>query len=296
MSSSSPLFDRVLILGGGGMLAHAFKSLLSQRGVTPIAPPRAQLDICDRPCLERTFAEVNPTVVLNCSAHTKVDLCDYQRDLALAINATGPGNAARIAADKGIPFVHFSTDFVFSGTPEPRRPWKETDPTLPASFYGESKLQGEKAVAANHPSALIFRTSWLFGPGGPCFPQTMLNFARQGKPLSVVSDQFGSPTMTFDLARTTLELLEKKASGLFHLSNAGETTWFDFTAEILKTFNTPTTLTSLTSAEWKAKVPWSATRPSYSTLDCSKANSLLTTPIQPWQQALQEYKSLISNT
>jgi dTDP-4-dehydrorhamnose reductase len=282
-----PLYDRVLILGGGGMLAHALKLTLAPRAGTVVAPTRAHLDITDPASLAKTFANLRPTLVLNCAAHTKVDLCDYQRDLAHAINARAAGNAAHLAHAANAPFVQYSTDFVFSGSSP--RPWVETDPVGPLSEYGRSKLAGEQLVAANHPHALILRTSWLYGPGGPCFPATMVRLAKLRKPLAIVADQHGSPTYTLDLAEYTLALLDARASGTFHLSNSGETTWHDFTAEILRTFNLTTELTKITTADWNAKTPWSAHRPSRSTMNCSKAAATLGRPPRPWQDALTAY-------
>lgn len=285
------LFDRVLILGGGGMLAHALRLVLADRAGTIVSPARAELDICDDASLARAFESAAPTLVLNCAAHTKVDLCDFQRDLAHAINGRAAGRAAALAAARGAAFVHYSTDFVFDGTSP--RPYVETDPTCPRSEYGRSKLAGEHAVLSAHPGALVCRTSWLYGPGGPCFPATMVRVARSGKPLSVVSDQRGSPTFTLDLARLTRDLLEHTApGGIYHTCNAGETNWFDFTAEILRVFGLSVPLSAITSAEWKARTPWSAERPARSTMDCSRAARAVGHPMRPWQEGLAEYRSL----
>lgn len=297
------LLDRVLILGGAGMLAHAFKRLLPPPAAVS-APGRLELDITDPAALSRHLDTFRPTLILNCAAHTKVDLCDYQIDLARLLNATAPARAAGLAARLGLPFAHFSTDFVFS-PPSPTdahtadihpRPWRESDPTSPASVYGLTKLEGEHAVAAAHPQALILRTSWLFGPGGNSFPLTMLRAARAGKPLSVVADQTGSPTLTLDLARATLDLLARNATGLFHASNAGETTWHAFAAATLDAFGVAPpggAVTPLTSADWKARIPHSAVRPSYSTLDCSKLAAALGRPMPHWKDALAEFRTLM---
>jgi len=284
-----PHLSRVLILGGGGMLAHAFKQLLPPASSIS-SPPRASLDINDPSSLARAFETARPTLVLNCAAHTKVDLCEYQRDLAHAINAHAPAHAAAIASRLGIPFVQFSTDFVFPGTSP--TPYSETDPTGPISVYGQSKLAGELAVTAAHPHALIARTSWLYGPGGPCFPATMVRVARAGKPLSVVSDQHGSPTFTYDLVRLTLELLAASAHGVYHVSNTSQTTWFEFTQHILATYNLSVPLSPITSAEWLAKTPTSAHRPTHSTLSTAKLTQTLHHPPRPWPQAFTEYHTL----
>jgi dTDP-4-dehydrorhamnose reductase len=285
---NSPL-SRVLILGGGGMLAHAFKALLpAATGIT--APPRSELDITRADSLRQALDGSRPTLILNCAAHTKVDFCEFQRDLAFEINALAAGEVARQAARLGVPLVHFSTDFVFPGTSP--TPYRETDPTGPLSVYGQSKLAGEIAVSAQHPDALICRTSWLYGPGGPCFPATMVRVARMGKPLTVVSDQHGVPTFTYDLVRYTLALVESGSSGVFHVSNSEPTTWFEFTRHILGVYGLQVPLTPISSADWKAKTPWSAHRPAYSTLDTTRLSQVLRSAPRSWKQAFAEYQPL----
>src|SRR5204863_7341155 len=134
--------------------------------------------------------------------------------------------------------VHYSTDFVFDGAAS--RPYRPDDPTNPLSVYGRTKLSGERQLQDRLPRSLMLRTAWLYGPGGPCFPQTMINLARQGKPLKVVDDQIGSPTFTHDLAEATLNLIDADARGIYHVVNSGQTSWFDFTAAILEEFNLTT--------------------------------------------------------
>lgn len=287
---ASPL-SRILILGGGGMLAHAFKTLIPTYApdANLTAPTRAECDITHLPSLEAAFAAARPTLVLNCAAHTKVDLCEFQRDLASAINAVAAGQIARLAAEADAPLVHISTDFVFRGN-QPT-PYKESDPTDPISVYGQTKLDGERRVLAAHTNALIARTSWLYGPGGPCFPATMVRAARAGKPLSVVADQHGSPTFTYDLAKAVIELVEKPATpGIYHITNTGQTTWHAFAIETLRLFGLPTEVAPITSQEWLRRVPWSAQRPAYSTLDTTKVGLALGRPMRPWQEALADYR------
>lgn len=292
------LFDRVLILGGSGMLAHALKLELSAFTAGVHAPGRAELDVTDPAALRRTFDAINPTLVLNCAAHTKVDLCDFQRDLAYDVNARAAGRAAGLAATRGARFVHYSTDFVFSGRPPRASGWREDDAPAPQSEYGRSKLEGELAVRAASADALIFRTSWLYGPGGACFPATMVRAARSSPPgqpraLSVVADQYGSPTFTFDLARATVAALRGVTpGGVYHCSNAGETSWHGFTKQIMAAFELPNEVQPITSADWKARVPWSTRRPECSTLDCGKLAAVVGVPARAWQEALKEYRSL----
>jgi dTDP-4-dehydrorhamnose reductase len=282
-------YNRVLITGGGGMLAQALVLSLRKRGVTPVVLDRAALDVTSEADVRRAFAEHRPTLVLNCAAHTKVDLCEEQEPLASAINGTGAGHLARAAKEHGAKLVHYSTDFVFDGSAT--RPYRPDHPVNPLSAYGRSKLLGEREIqSVNPPGWLVVRTAWLYGPGGPCFPQTMINAARAGKPLKVVDDQVGSPTFTHDLAEGTLDLVDKGATGLWHLTNAGSVSWHGFTAAILEEFNLKTDLGTTTSAEWKKLRPNSATRPAYSVLDVEPFARLVGRPMRPWREALTDYR------
>jgi dTDP-4-dehydrorhamnose reductase len=281
--------EKFLITGAGGMLAQALAAFLRKRGKQHVSVARGALDITSEEDVRRAFEKHQPTIVLNCAAHTKVDLCEEQETLARAINSSGAENLATASRDYGAKLVHYSTDFVFDGSSQ--RPYRPDDSTNPLSAYGRTKLEGERAIQRVNPSGwLIIRTSWLYGPGGPCFPQTMINAARAGKPLKVVDDQIGSPTFTHDLADATLELIDRGASGLWHLSNSGSVSWHGFTAAILKEFGLKAELGTTTSAEWKKLRPNSATRPAYSVLDVEPYERLTGKPMRPWREALRDYR------
>jgi dTDP-4-dehydrorhamnose reductase len=281
--------ESILITGGGGMLAHALARALTARGKTAVAVARADCDITDQNAVARIFEQHRPTLLFNCAAHTKVDLCEQQRELADAINGRAVATLAAQSRRFGTTLVHYSTDFVFDGSL--RRPYQPQDPTGPLSAYGRSKLLGEHELQANAPDRwLIVRTAWLYGRNGPCFPRTMINAARQGKPLKVVSDQTGSPTLTDDLAAATLDLLDHGAAGTWHIGNAGQTTWFDFTAAILEEFGLTTDLSATTSADWFKLRPESAVRPAYSVLDTGPFARFVGRPMRGWRQALRDYR------
>lgn len=274
------------------MLAKALVLSLRKRDITPVMLDRAALDVSRAQDVQRMFAEHRPTLVFNCAAHTKVDLCEEQEALANAINGTGPENLARSAKEHGARLVHYSTDFVFDGSAT--RPYRPDDPVNPLSAYGRSKLLGEQMIQkVNPPGWLILRTAWLYGPGGPCFPQTMINAARAGKPLKVVDDQIGSPTFTHDLADGTLDLIDRGAAGLWHLTNAGSVSWHGFTAAILEEFGLKAELGTTTSAQWKKLRPASATRPAYSVLDVEPFATLVGRPMRPWREALSDYRTAL---
>jgi len=290
------VYDRILITGGGGMLAQSLIRVLRERGHDPTALARAELDIAqDAPRVMEQIIARKPSLILNCAAFTKVDACEDEHKLANRINGFGAGYVAAAAAAIGASFVHYSTDFVFDGTST--RPYLPDDPVHPLSEYGKSKRLGEGLIQQSKGvNWLLIRTAWLYGPGGPCFPQTMINAARAGKPLKVVDDQTGSPTFTHDLAEATLNLIDASATGIYHVVNAGQTTWYDFTAAILEEFELKTELSRTTSAEWKKLRPNSATRPAYSVLDASKYTQTTGNTMRHWREALADYHRSLDET
>jgi dTDP-4-dehydrorhamnose reductase len=284
--------DSILIPGGRGMLAQALQRELNLRGHSYAAPDRAELDVTDDASVARAFKLHRPTAVLNCSAYTKVDLAEEHEAEAHRVNGQAVETLARHCAATGATLVHFSTDFVFDGSL--RRPYRPDDPTNPVSAYGRSKLLGERAIRATpNLRFLLVRTSWLYGPGGVSFPQTMVTLAKQGVPLRVVADQAGSPTFTHDLAAATLDLLDRGASGVWHLTNAGETTWYGFAKAALEEFGVVSEVTPITSADWKRARPASATRPPYSVLDVTPFEHLVGRPMRPWRDALRSYRDIV---
>ena len=284
------LYDSILVTGGRGMLAHAIDTALRNRGLAPSLAARAECDVASEQQVAAVFERVRPTLVINCAAYTKVDLAEKEPAEADRCNGDGPGVLARACRRSGAALVHFSTDYVFDGSST--RPWRADDPVNPQSAYGRSKLLGERAIQDNSPPRwLILRTAWLYGPNGPNFVQTMLKVALAGKPLNVVNDQVGSPTYTFDVAAATLDLLDRGAQGIYHVTNGGHTTWFDFARAIFEEWGLNADLKPTTSAEWKATKPDSATRPAYSVLDLQPLEQTIGRPMRPWREALRDYRN-----
>jgi dTDP-4-dehydrorhamnose reductase len=281
--------ERIIITGGGGMLAQAFAKVFAQRERAATLLTRSECDIVNHRALERAFQQHRPTIVINCAAYTKVDQAEKEPALADAINGLGPSLLAVLCKRYGATLVHFSTDYVFDGTIQ--RPLRPDDPVGPQSAYGKSKLLGEQAIQQTPPLRwLIVRTAWLYGTGGPNFVQTMVNVARLGKPLKVVNDQVGSPTYTMDLAQATLGLIDVGASGIWHVTNSEQTTWYDFAAAIFREFNLGPSLSSISSDEWKSTRPDSAIRPRYSVLDVEPVAKSLGQPMRSWREALRAFK------
>lgn len=283
---------RFLIAGASGMLGTALRRVLADRGASFVAPPESEFDITSADVVERIaggfaagLGEGQRGVLVNAAAYTNVERAEDEPERAYLVNETGARLLAEAAARRGLGFVHVSTDFVFDGTKA--GPYVETDAPNPVSTYGASKLAGELAVMAAAPDALIVRTAWVFGPGGAGanFPLKVLARASAGEHLQVVTDEVGSPTYTFDLARGALDLVATGASGLFHLTGSGSCSRFDLAVEVLHLagrYDVP--VQPALSADFQSK----AKRPKNSVLDCSKAAALgITMP--DWRDALARF-------
>jgi dTDP-4-dehydrorhamnose reductase len=287
------LYDSILITGANGMLGHALNDLLISRGHKPAALTRAALDISDEAALAGAFRELRPMLVLNCAAHTKVDLCEQELEKANAINGYAVGKLASLCRSTGATLVHVSTDFVFDGSK--REPYKVVDAPRPLSAYGKSKLLGETELQRHAPSRwLIVRTAWVYGRHGANFPRTMVTVAQAGKPLTVVDDQRGAPTYALDLAETILALLDSGAHGLWNVTNSGTTTWFEFARAALAEFGVNADVSSLSSAEWAKRRPTAAIRPGYSVLDLEPLKRQIGRSTRDWREALAGYRQAVA--
>ena len=274
---------RVLLTGGGGMLALDLKPRLEAAGYEVVAPKKAQLDITQAGHVSAILATLKPQAIFNCAAFTKVDLCETD-PLAAAVNDAAVGNLAEACRAAGVRLVHVSTDFVFGG--EKREPYREEDEAAPLSAYGRTKRGGEiRALAL--PGALVVRGSWLFGNRGPNFVEAILKQADAGKrSLRVVTDQAGRPTATTDLAEALVELYRIGAEGIVHFANAGEVTWNEFAREILrKAGHTDVDVVPITSEELNRP----ARRPAYSVLSTGKYEKLTGMKPRDFREPLAEY-------
>jgi dTDP-4-dehydrorhamnose reductase len=275
---------KVLITGGGGMLAHDLRVALAVRkDVQVIAPTRAQLDVTNVEHVRGVMASFRPSLVFNCAAFTKVDLCETD-PRAQAINADAVATLAASCAKSGARLVHVSTDFVFDG--KKGSPYVEEDPARPLSAYGRTKHEGEeKALSA--PGALVVRSSWLFGDRGPNFVEAMLKQAESGKKeVRVVVDQVGRPTATTDLAEALLALSDAGASGIVHYANAGEVSWNDFAREIYRQAGYESVeVLPITASELSRP----AIRPAYSVLSTRKYEAMTGRAPRDFREPLAEY-------
>ncbi|MHA7839229.1 MAG: dTDP-4-dehydrorhamnose reductase [bacterium] len=297
---STPL--RIGVLGALGQLGRC---LVREIEAAPdlelaFAATREEVDLAEPERVPASLARLlgetgaDPEVVVNAAAFTKVDACESESALAYRVNALAPAECARALSERGVRLVHVSTDYVFPG--DGTRPYGEDDPSDPRTVYGSSKRAGEVAVLGTDPTALVVRTSWVFGPGRN-FVAAVLDQAekrRRGEvegPLRVVDDQRGAPTAAADLARALLDVCrrvrsdESRVSGLLHLRNAGEATWWELAREALdRAGYSDVTIDAVPTSAF----PTAATRPAYSVLDCARARSL-GIEMRPWREALAEH-------
>ncbi len=272
---------RVLLTGAGGMLGRDLATALDYLDLT--AATKHDLDITDQD--QVTQAVTGHDVVVNAAAYTAVDKAEQEPERAFSINAEGPRLLARAAATHGATLIHLSTDYVFDG--KATTPYSEDTPLNPQSAYGQSKAAGEEAVLAEHPDgAVIVRTAWLYGEGGSHFPGSMLRVADSHNTVSVVTDQIGQPTWSRDLAGWIRNLIDARVpSGIFHGTNAGETSWWDFARVIFHRAGLDPERVLPTTSDHFVRP---ATRPAWSVLGHNKWTDVgLATP-RAWTDAFDE--------
>lgn len=291
---------KILITGANGMLAKAVRERFKDETLilTDVVQDDTikKLDITNLEDVTEFVSNCKPDVIINCAAYTAVDKAEEDLDLARKINADGPKNLAIAAKNADCILVHISTDYVFGGNLSLEEIYKEDDEKAPETVYGKTKLEGEEAITANTENYYIFRTAWLYGDGKN-FVRTMLNAGREKEKLNttledakkeclnVVSDQHGSPTYAVDLADIIAQALEKEIPyGIYHATNLGFTTWYDFTKEILKMANISCKVIPVTSEEFvrPAKRPKNSMMSKSKLLDAGVA-------IPSWEDALERY-------
>ena len=273
---------RLLVTGAAGMLGRRVVAEAEGRGHDVVAADLAEFDLTDPAATDAFLVDATPHAVVNCAAYTQVDRAEEDEPLALAVNGAGAGNVARAATAAGARVVHVSTDYVFDGSAD--RPWFESDPPRPLGAYGRTKLAGEEAVLAAGPEHAIVRTAWLFGAGGPNFPDTMLRLARERGRLSVVVDQVGSPTWTGHLAVALVDCAETpERTGIFHAAGAGDgVSWHVLAQETVRRAGLDVPVDPVTSDAFPRPAP----RPAWSVLGSERPSPLV---LPPWQDGLQAH-------
>ena len=278
----------ILVTGANGQLGQSFRSIsyeYPQFDFHFVA--RDTMAIDDEAAVKRTFDTVKPHYCINAAAYTAVDKAEADKEGAIAINGTAVGMLAKTSKDAGAGFIHVSTDYVFNGQSEV--PYKEDHSTDPVNNYGSSKLAGEKLAMENNPAAMILRTAWVYSEFGNNFVKTMIRLMKERKEVGVVYDQVGAPTYAPDLARAILEIIRKTLDGklpwvpgLYHYSNAGKISWFDFAEAIRSGINASCNVRAITTPEF----PTPAKRPAFSLLDTSRIRETYQITIPQWQDSL----------
>ena len=280
---------KAAVIGANGQLGTDLCLALHNFDIIPFTD--ADIEIADMACVRKAMLKNKPEIIINTAAYVRVDDCEDEKDKAFSVNALGARNVAVVAQELGARLVHMSTDYVFGGEIEPQTtPYTEFDTPVPLSIYGKSKLAGDDFVRHLCLRHFIVRSSGLFGVAGSAgkggnFIETMLKLAKERDELRVVNDQVFSPTYTGDLAQKIAQLMTTDYYGVFHVTNKGACSWYEFTTEILKLAGLKTPVVPVTSDQY----PQKARRPRYSVLDNYHLRLLGMDDMRLWQEALKDY-------
>lgn len=273
----------VIVFGASGQLGQCFKKLVEDENIPSVYfPLEGEANILDNTALKAIFETHTPAYCINCAAYTAVDKAEDDAEMALKINKTGVENLARLCAEYDSTLIHISTDFVFQGNePTPRT---ETDAANPISVYGQTKLDGEKVLENLLKKYFIIRTGWLYSEYGNNFVKTMLKLGEERDELKVIADQAGTPTYGIDLATCIMQIINSKSTayGLYHYSNEGITSWYDFARAIFDIAGTQVKVIPVKTSEYVTK----ATRPAYAVMDKSKIKNEFGMEIPYWRDSL----------
>jgi len=278
----------ILVTGANGQLGSAIKALSpAYPQYRFIFPGRDELPVHEAAQVQAYFAEKKPAFCINCAAYTAVDKAETERDSAMLVNGTATGMLAAACKENGTKFIHISTDYVFNGTAT--IPYKEDDPTNPVNYYGASKLKGEELCMQQNSRSMIIRTSWVYSEYGNNFVKTMMRLMKERTSLNVVNDQLGSPTYAIDLSAFILSVIgranagaENWVPGIYHFSNTGIISWYDFALAIKKNTNSACEVYPVPTTQF----PTPAKRPAYSVMDKSKIQQVYHIVPADWQTSL----------
>ena len=270
---------KIVIFGADGMLGTALLKTFKYHNV--YAFNKKQIDITKKNAVFKKINKIKPNIVINAAAYTDVDGCEKNKKLAFDVNGKAVKTIAEACKKNNALLIHISTDYVFDGK---QKSYKENDKTNPINVYGKSKKLGEKYLMQTLDSYYLIRTSWLFGFNGKNFVDTILRLSKEEKELKVVNDQFGRPTYTEDLAKKIREVIERqKPFGIYHITNSGTCTWFQFAKKIIKLKKVSVKVTPIKSTQLNR----TAIRPKYSVLLSTKLS-----PLRHWHYALKDYMSV----
>ena len=283
---------KVLVIGSDGQLGLEFQKIYnSYDSLSWVFSTIKTLDLLKLDTISFFLNNINPSVIVNCAAYTNVDKAETESKLANTINYKAVDIISKWTNENNKKLIHISTDYVFDGLS--KLPLSENSITNPVNEYGRSKLKGEQVCLNNDPSSIIIRTSWLYSSFGKNFVKTMIELMKKNKSVKVVNDQIGSPTYAYDLAIVIIEIImnSKNKSGLFHYSNEGETSWFEFARSIKELYNLDCKIIGVSSKEFKTL----AKRPKYSLLNKSKIKTTFNLEIPSYKQSLKNCIEIIKN-
>lgn len=276
---------RVLVTGVKGQLGYDVMNELAKRGYEGVGVDVEEMDITDAAAVDRVIKESDVDKVVHCAAWTAVDAAEDNVEICRRVNALGTENIAKVCKELDIPMIYFSTDYVFDG--QGTRPWEPDDPVVaPLNVYGQTKYEGEQAVRKYLDKYYIVRIAWVFGVNGKNFIKTMLKLGKTHDMLTVVADQIGTPTYTYDLSKLVVDMLEKEEYGIYHATNeGGYISWADFAREIFRQAGMKVEIKPVTTAEYGSK----ALRPFNSRLEKKKLTEHGFDRLPTWQDALARY-------
>ena len=274
---------RVLVTGVKGQLGYDVVKECEKRGIEAIGVDIEEMDITDPEAVQKVIPEAQPDAVIHCAAYTAVDAAEDNVSLCMRINAAGTEHIADVCKRMDIPMMYISTDYVFDG--EGTRPWEPDDKRNPLNIYGHSKSEGEIAVERRMKKFFIVRIAWVFGKNGKNFIKTMLRLGKERGAVSVVDDQIGSPTYTYDLARLLVDMIQTDKYGIYHATNEGLCSWYEFACEIFKQAGLDVKVTPVSSEAFPAK----AKRPHNSRMSKEKLTEMGFERLPAWQDAVGRY-------
>jgi len=283
---------KIVVIGAKGQLGSEFQNLEKNYPFFQFYfYDVAEMDIVNRALVEKGIEELKPDYLINCAAYTAVDKAETEKELAFAINSDAVKNLALSCSKHNVHFIHISTDYVFDG--EATEPYQENSILNPTNVYGQSKLKGEEEALDGDKNVIVIRTAWVYSAYGNNFVKTMLRLMTSKPEISVVADQYGSPTYAYDLAMAIMHIITsgKWVPGIYHFTNEGVISWFDFAEQIKNIRKLSSTIHAITTAEY----PTRAKRPKYSVLDKTKIQKTFGLELRSWRESLKECLAIIPN-
>ncbi len=278
---------KVFVTGVKGQLGFDVVNELNKRGHEAVGVDIDEMDITDKESVNRVIKATAPDAVIHCAAYTAVDAAEDNEELCRNVNAKGTEYIAEVCRELDIKMMYISTDYVFNG--QGTRPWEPDDERAPLNIYGQTKYEGELAIEENLTKYFTVRIAWVFGVNGKNFIKTMLNLGKTHDKLTVVADQTGSPTYTYDLARLLVDMIETEKYGRYHATNEGECTWYEFASEIFRQAGMDVKVEPVGSDQYPAK----AKRPANSRMNKEKLEENGFLPLPSWQDALKRYLEVV---